>query len=44
MTAAGEPRAGLSLTHRVALSAALFFGGVGIFLLAGYVVIAVLTY
>jgi hypothetical protein len=32
-----------SLRHRVAISTALFFGGLGGFLLAGYVVIALLA-
>ena len=40
---ASEHKRELSLGHRVALSTALFFGGVGGFLLAGYVVIAILT-
>ena len=44
MMAAGGHRQELSLTHRVVLSMALFFGGVGGFLLAGYLVIAVLTF
>lgn len=38
------PRAELDWRRKVLLAGALFFGGVGGFLLAGYVVIAILSY
>ena len=37
------PKGELSLLCKVLLTTALFFGGVGGFLLAGYVVIAILS-
>jgi hypothetical protein len=43
MTAVDEPKRELSLCRKVLLTTALFFGGVGGFLLAGYVVIALLS-
>jgi hypothetical protein len=38
-----EPKRELSLCRKVLLTTALFFGGVGGFLLAGYVVIVILS-
>jgi hypothetical protein len=38
-----ESKRELSLRRKVLLTTALFFGGVGGFLLAGYVVIAILS-
>jgi hypothetical protein len=44
MTAVDEPKSELSLSRKVMLTTALFFAGLGGFLLAGYVVIAVLSF
>lgn len=38
-----HPKQRLSLGHRVALTTGLFIGGVGGFMLAGYIVIAILS-
>lgn len=38
-----QPKSGLSLARRVVLTTALFVGGVGGFLLGGYLIIAILT-
>jgi hypothetical protein len=44
MTAVDEPKSELSLGRKVMLTSALFFAGLGGFLLAGYVVIALLSF
>jgi hypothetical protein len=44
MTAIDGPKPELSLSRKVMLTTALFFAGLGGFLLAGYVVIAVLSF
>ncbi len=44
MTAVDEPKSELSLGRKVMLTTALFFAGLGGFLLAGYAVIALLSF
>jgi len=44
MTIVDEPKSKLSLCRKVMLTTAVFFAGLGGFLLAGYVVIALLSF
>jgi hypothetical protein len=44
MTAVDERKSELSLSRKVMLTSVLFFAGLGGFLLAGYVVIALLSF